>query len=546
MAGAPLPFPTEAELLAASGYPYLPVRVRHRAPLAWHPLRDGEEAARYTYVAADGTPRFECIRFHLRAGHPAAPDKAFLSRRVEAGGGAAWGLDDVELVPYRLDRVRAAVAAGERIYVVEGEKDVHALEAVGLTASCNPLGALQWIPPQAEALRGADVVVIPDNDRAGMVHSARVMATLRGVARTAALLRLPGAAAGEDVGDWLAHGGTAAELAQLGDAAPRDPSPAELASLLGLPPEIDPLASGAAEVRALLVGPPSAAPTVHPGFRRTAEAFARLRIDLRPSPDPVAPGAALTDRHPTYRAVTRVLRDAPPAAAPLLDDASLLDRSAYELGLFAALLRAAEEERGADSAGPADPDGPFATAPSVRVVRTRYDWEGFVGDPALAAPAEAGAAYLLHLAAEGLLQMRRLHPIPAILLEACARPCSRADAVAAVLERVDADPARLTALAHAQIDELRASGFLRPAPPSMDETVDEMLRLLPAVEPPRVGARGVVGMLARASGAVGEYLAAAAEAGEDAPYPRYLLDVSVNVLQEVLGRARVRDAFADE
>jgi hypothetical protein len=243
--------------------------------------------------------------------------------------------------------------------------------------------------------------------------------------------------------------------------------------------------------------------------------------------------------------VTRALRGAPPDAAPLLDDASLLERSAYELGLFAALLRAAEQERGADTAGPVDTDTPFAAAPSVRVVRTRCDWDAFLGDPALAAPAETGAAYLLHLpAGAGALQVRRLHPIPAILLEACARSCSRAGAVAAVMERVDANPARLTAVAHAQFDELHASGFLRPAPPAADETVDEMLRLLPAVEPPRVGARSVVGMLARASGAVGEYLAAAA--GQDAPYPRYLLDVSVDVLREVLGRARVRDAFADE
>jgi hypothetical protein len=548
IAGAPLPFPTEAELLAASGYPYLPVRVRHRAPLAWHPLRDGEEAARYTYVGADGTPRFECIRFHLRAGHPAAPDKAFLSRRVDAGGGGAWGLDDMELVPYRLDRVRAAVAAGERVYVVEGEKDVHALEAAGLTATCNPLGALQWIAPQAEALRGADVVVIPDHDRAGMVHAARVMATLRGRARSAALLLLPGAAPGEDVSDWLAHGGTAGELARLGDAAPRDPSPAELASLLSLPPEVDPLAPGAAEVRALLAGvPPAGAPAVHPGFRRTSEAFARLGIALHPTPAAGGPGAGVPDAHPTYRAVTRALRGAPPDALPLLDDASLLERSAYELGLFATLLRAAEQERGADSARPADPDAPFATASSVRVVRTRYDWESFLGDPALAAPAEPGAAYLLHLpSAAGPPQVRRLHPIPAILLEACARPCSRADAVAAVMARVDADPVRLTALAHAQLDELRASGFLRPAPHAAEETVDEMLRLLPAMESPRVGARSGVGMLARALGAVGETLAAAAAAGEDAPYPRYLLDVSVDVLQEGLGWARVRDALADE
>src|SRR3712207_4784536 len=98
-----LPLPTEAELLAAYGYPYLPVRVRHRAPQTWHPLRDGVEVARYVYTGEYGKPRFECIRVPLPPEHPAAPDKAFLWRRADG----AWGLDDVDPVPYRLPRVRA-------------------------------------------------------------------------------------------------------------------------------------------------------------------------------------------------------------------------------------------------------------------------------------------------------------------------------------------------------------------------------------------------------------------------------------------------------
>jgi putative DNA primase/helicase len=183
--------PTEAELLAAFGYPYLPVRVRHRAPLAWHPLRDAEEVGRYAYTGADGAPHFECIRFHRVAHDDGAVEKAFLWRLAETGEWR-WGLDGADLVPYRLPRVLAAAAAGERVFVVEGEKDVHALEAIGLTATCNPLGALQWTERHAEALRGADAIVIPDHDRAGMVHAARVAATLRGRARSAALILLPG------------------------------------------------------------------------------------------------------------------------------------------------------------------------------------------------------------------------------------------------------------------------------------------------------------------------------------------------------------------
>lgn len=546
----PLPLPTEAGLLAASGYPYLPVRVRHSAPPSWHPVRDGQVAARYTYTGEDGEARFECIRFHPRPEHAAAPDKAFLSRRADGAGGWAWGLDGVELVPYRLPRIRAAVAAGERVFVVEGEKDVHALEDIGLAATCNPLGSLQWTEVQARALRGADVVVIPDNDRAGMVHAARVMATLRGRARSASLLLLPELGQREDVSDWLAHGGDAAELGRLADAAPRDPSPAELASLLHLPPDADPLATSPESLRALLVGVPPGAetPAPHPGFRRAAAAFARLGVRVRPAAALVPPDAGVPEAHPTWRAVTRALHTADADAAPLLEDASLLDRAAYELGLFAGLLRAAAAE--APATAPVDADAPetaFATAPLVRVVRTRWDWDAFLNDAALASPPESGAAYALHIPPTGPLQMRRLQTLPAILLEVCVRPHTREQAFAAVAERVDADPERLAAAVRAQMDELRASGLLRPAPTAAaEQTVAEMLRLLLADEVPQGGARGIAGMLSRSAGATREQADRAAAAGDDAPYPRYLLDVSVDVLGDLLGRARLRGAFAAE
>lgn len=545
MSPDPLQLPTEAELLAAIGYPYLPVRVRHRAPQPWHPLRDGREVERYVYTGEDGEPRFECIRIHLPPEHPAAPDKAFLWRRADG----AWGLDDVDPVPYRLPGVRAAVAAGERVFVVEGEKDVHALEAAGLTATCNPLGALQWTERHARALDGADVVVIPDNDRAGMVHAARVMATLRGRAHSATLLLLPDVAQREDVSDWMARGNGAAELLRLADAAPRDPSADELATLLHLPPDADPLASSPEALRALLVGvPPDAEktpPAPHPGFRRAVTAFARLRVAVRPSAAP--PDAGVPEAHPTWRAIIRAAGSADANRAALLEDASLLDRAAYELGLFAGLLRAAAAEAPA-AAETADADGPdaaFATAPLVRVVRTRWDWDAFLNDAAMRTPPEPGAAYVLHLSPAGPLQMRRLQTLPAIILEVCARPSTRGQVAAAVAERVDADPERLAAAVRAQMEELRASGLIRPAAPAAaEQTVGEMLRLLRADEVPQGSARGVAGMLARSVGGTRE-LAGRAAAADD-PYPAHLLDVSVDVLQDLLGRARVRPAFAAE
>src|SRR6202008_3874549 len=129
------------------------------------------------------------------------------------------------------------------------------------------------------------------------------------------------------------------ELGALVDAAPRDPSSAELAALLELPPEGDPLATDPGELWALLRGtaPDVVAPAPHPGFRRSTAAFARLGVAVRPG----AAQAGAPEAHPTYRAVLAAARAADAGAAPWLDDASRLDRASYELGLFAGLLRAA-------------------------------------------------------------------------------------------------------------------------------------------------------------------------------------------------------------
>ncbi|MBB4635079.1 hypothetical protein FHS01_001089 [Longimicrobium terrae] len=537
-----MPDLTGAALLAASGYPFLPVRVRYQPARAWHPLRDGREAARYLYTGAEGEPRFECIRQHLPADHSAAPDKAFLWRHLDADGRWAWGLPDGPTVPYRLPRVQSAALRGGRVYVVEGEKDVESLEGLGLTATTSPLGAMQWTKGHAEFLRGAEVIVIPDADRTGRIHAARVLHSLRGRARSAALLLLP-LADGEDVSDWIARGHGGAELERLADAAARDLTPAEVAAALGLPAGVDPLSTRPESLNALLAGgdvKPAAVP--HPAFRRSITAMQRLGVV--PGAPAAAPG--LPDAHPTWRAVRDAVRATGAETAALLQDASRLESAAYELGLFARLLRACgagEPPRPADADSPADG---FVTAPSVRVVRTRWDWDAFLADSARAAPQEAETAWVLLLAASGPVQIRRLHPLPALLLEACAWPLAAADIVAAVAEQVDAPLDQLAPVVAAQIAELRASGLLLPAAATAaDETVDEMQRLLSGDEAPAMAPRGLAGLMARAIRPAREHAAAALEAADGA-HAIHGLDVSVGLLEQLLGAARLRHAFAAE
>jgi 5S rRNA maturation endonuclease (ribonuclease M5) len=111
--------------------------------------------------------------------------------------------DKAALPLYRLPEVTAAVAAGRTVYVVEGEKDVHALESIGVTATCNAMGAGKWRPEFAQRFRGARVIVVADRDEPGRKHAAQVAASLEGVAGE---VRVVEAAAGKDAADHVAAG----------------------------------------------------------------------------------------------------------------------------------------------------------------------------------------------------------------------------------------------------------------------------------------------------------------------------------------------------
>ena len=93
----------------------------------------------YDYTDETGKLLFQVGRF------PPRPDgkKNFAQRRA---GRTDWkgGIRGVRRVLYRLPAVIAAVDAGERIWIPEGEKDVHALEKLDVVATCNPMGAGKW------------------------------------------------------------------------------------------------------------------------------------------------------------------------------------------------------------------------------------------------------------------------------------------------------------------------------------------------------------------------------------------------------------------
>ena len=173
----------------------------------WTPR--GEAVAVYDYKDEAGKLLFQVLR---------TADKQFSQRVPDATRktGWRWSLAETRRVPYRLPELIEAVRNGEIIYIAEGEKDVHALERAGVTATCNPGGAGKWRPEYAEFLRDVIVVVIADADKPGRAHARQVAASLEGIA---AGVEIAEAAAGKDAADHLAAGNAVADFVITKDAS---------------------------------------------------------------------------------------------------------------------------------------------------------------------------------------------------------------------------------------------------------------------------------------------------------------------------------------
>ncbi|HOV04221.1 MAG TPA: hypothetical protein PLG99_07405, partial [Kaistiaceae bacterium] len=111
----------------------------------------------YPYHDEDGRKLFEVVR---------KEPKAFLQRRSETD----YSVKGVRVVPYHLPEITEAIAMERPVFIVEGEKDVDRLASLGAPATCNAGGAGKWKDEHSAFLKGADVIIIPDNDKAGDEH----------------------------------------------------------------------------------------------------------------------------------------------------------------------------------------------------------------------------------------------------------------------------------------------------------------------------------------------------------------------------------------
>ncbi len=170
----------------------------------------------YSYVNEQGQELYQVLRLK---------PKSFRQRRSDGKGGYVYSLAGSRRVLYRLPEL---LNNDRVVWLVEGEKDVDNLIALGLVATTNPMGAGKWDDEYSATLKGRIVFIIPDHDpqdaktgkRPGWEHAKMVATKLIGVAAQVRIVQLD-IPEGQDVSDWIAAGGTAEQLKELARQAPQ-------------------------------------------------------------------------------------------------------------------------------------------------------------------------------------------------------------------------------------------------------------------------------------------------------------------------------------
>ena len=174
----------------------------------WTP--NGPAIAVYPYHDENGKVLFEVLRSRGKKFCQRIPDP-------RAKSGWSYRLGDTRRVLYHLPKLLEDIAGGMPVFIVEGEKDVHALERAGCTATCNPGGAGKWREEYSEFLRDTVVCIVADRDEPGQRHARQVFTSLKGIAACVEIVEaaaegLPDGRTIKDASDHLEAGFTPADF----------------------------------------------------------------------------------------------------------------------------------------------------------------------------------------------------------------------------------------------------------------------------------------------------------------------------------------------
>ncbi len=172
------------EIIAALGIPQMPQNLKTPRQIA----------AVYPYRDEAGQVLYENVRFE---------PKGFAQRRYDEQGKEVWNLNGIRRVPYRLPEL-LKLSGNDAFVLTEGEKDADLLVANGLKATSHK----NWKPEFNYLLKGFDVIICQDHDKAGVTQVEKVIEMIRRDARAIKIIDcfaddpLP-EKHGKDVSDFL-------------------------------------------------------------------------------------------------------------------------------------------------------------------------------------------------------------------------------------------------------------------------------------------------------------------------------------------------------
>ena len=118
-------------------------------------------------------------------------------------------LEGCRRVLYRLPQVLYGISKKQPIFLVEGEKDVETLYRHTIFATTT-LSTLEWRDEYTEIVKNADVIILYDNDKAGIQRKNMLLEKLYGKVKSLKVIDLPGLElrdkGGLDVTDWFNMG----------------------------------------------------------------------------------------------------------------------------------------------------------------------------------------------------------------------------------------------------------------------------------------------------------------------------------------------------
>ena len=94
------------------------------------------------------------------------------------------GIKNTRHIIYKLPQVLKSIKADEIVFFVEGEKCVEQIIKLGLVGTTTAFGArgfLAYSKEYASSFRGANVVILPDNDESGQTYTAAILGYVCGL-----------------------------------------------------------------------------------------------------------------------------------------------------------------------------------------------------------------------------------------------------------------------------------------------------------------------------------------------------------------------------